>query len=88
MKILCLFNQSFQDDDDDDWRDDEEEEADPTEFAGAPDMLRECTRNWKSAARDEKKKMWGIFEETGIFAAACRHGFLLWVIDMVRSGEL
>ncbi|KAL6298830.1 hypothetical protein BKA93DRAFT_833746 [Sparassis latifolia] len=37
---------------------------------------------------EDKKKMWGIFDETGIFASACRHGFILWIADMVRSGEL
>ncbi|KAI0338442.1 hypothetical protein BDW22DRAFT_1337893, partial [Trametopsis cervina] len=47
-----------------------------------------CVKNWKSAAKEEKKKMWAIFEESGIFACACRHGFVLWVIDMVCSGEL
>ncbi|EIW75720.1 hypothetical protein CONPUDRAFT_26328, partial [Coniophora puteana RWD-64-598 SS2] len=34
------------------------------------------------------KKSWGIFDETGIFACACRHGFIVWIADMVRSGEL
>jgi len=33
-------------------------------------------------------KMWGIFDETGIFLALCRHGFVLVVADMIRSGEL
>ncbi|KAF9033503.1 hypothetical protein BDZ89DRAFT_896752, partial [Hymenopellis radicata] len=33
-------------------------------------------------------KMWGIFEETGIFLALCRHGFVLVVADMIKSGEL
>jgi Kyakuja-Dileera-Zisupton transposase len=33
-------------------------------------------------------RMWGIFDETGIFLALCRHGFILVVADMVRSGEL
>jgi hypothetical protein len=33
-------------------------------------------------------KMWGIFDETGIFLALCRHGFMMLVVDMVRSGEL
>lgn len=33
-------------------------------------------------------KMWGVFEETGIFLALCRHGFVLLVMDMIRSGEL
>ena len=47
-----------------------------------------CVVNWKAAASEEKKKMWSIFDECGVFAAACRHGFLLWLIDMIRSGEL
>jgi hypothetical protein len=34
------------------------------------------------------KKMWGIFDETGIFLALCRHGFCLVIADMVQSGEL
>ncbi|KAI0692610.1 hypothetical protein BC835DRAFT_1277453 [Cytidiella melzeri] len=50
--------------------------------------LASCTKNWKSAAKEDRKKMWGIFDEAGVFAAACRHGFLLWVMDMVCSGEL
>lgn len=33
-------------------------------------------------------KMWGVFDETGIFLSLCRHGFALLVADMVRSGEL
>lgn len=56
-------------------------EGQPTASAG-------CTDNWKAAADDAKKKSWGIFDETGIFACACRHGMLLWVVDMKRSGEL
>ncbi|KAG1780889.1 hypothetical protein EV702DRAFT_1193717 [Suillus placidus] len=48
----------------------------------------ECSKNWKATASDEKKRMWNIFDETGIFLCACRHGFILWYADMVRSGEL
>jgi hypothetical protein len=33
-------------------------------------------------------RMWGIFDETGVFLCLCRHGFVLLVADMVRSGEL
>ena len=40
---------------------------------GAPDSA--CASNWKAAASDEKKRMWAVFEETGVFAAACHHGF-------------
>ncbi|KAI0701463.1 hypothetical protein BC835DRAFT_1404505 [Cytidiella melzeri] len=47
-----------------------------------------CTKNWKSAAKEDRKKMWGLFDESGVFAAACRHGLALWVIDMVCSSEL
>jgi hypothetical protein len=37
---------------------------------------------------DITRKMWAIFDETGIFLALCRHGFALVIADMVRSGEL
>jgi hypothetical protein len=48
----------------------------------------DCRKTWKAAASDEKKEMWGIFDETGISISACRHGFLLWFVDMVKSSEL
>lgn len=51
-------------------------------------MLEQCVKNWKAAASEEKKKMWGMFDESGIFASACRHSLLLWIVDMVQSGEL
>lgn len=60
-------------------------EGDPTDGDPATST---CTKNWKAAQSDEKKRSWDVFDETGIFASACRHGFMLWVIDMVRSGEL
>ncbi|KAL6308954.1 hypothetical protein BKA93DRAFT_864339 [Sparassis latifolia] len=63
-------------------------EGDPTDAISSDPVTRGCTQNWKSAAAEDKKKMWGIFDETGIFASACRHGFILWIADMVRSGEL
>jgi hypothetical protein len=47
-----------------------------------------CWMNWKAAAAEEKKRMWGIFNETGIFACACCHGQILWLADMVQSGKL
>ena len=46
-----------------------------------------CANNWKAAQSDSKKWMWGVFAETGLFASACRHGFILWIADMIRSGE-
>lgn len=34
------------------------------------------------------KRMWGVFDETGLFLSLCRHGFSLIMADMVQSGEL
>ncbi|OJT11774.1 hypothetical protein TRAPUB_11681, partial [Trametes pubescens] len=53
-----------------------------------PSVADHCTRNWKAAANDATKTMWAIFHESGVFGSACRHGFILWIADMVRSGEL
>ena len=46
-----------------------------------------CANNWKAAQSDSKKRTWGVFAETGFFASTCQHGFILWVADMIRSGE-
>lgn len=47
-----------------------------------------CAARWKAAQSDETKKMWPIFQESGLFASACRHGFILWIADLIQSGEL
>ncbi|KAF9489129.1 hypothetical protein BDN71DRAFT_1402123, partial [Pleurotus eryngii] len=62
--------------------------APETDDATSCDVLSPCADNWKAAATDDKKRMWDIFEEMGIFACACRHGMIVWLADMVRSGEL
>ena len=56
--------------------------------AAKENAIRDCTKNWKAAQADEKKKMWEMYDETGIFAAVCRHGMMLAIMDMRRSGEL
>ncbi|KIK35300.1 hypothetical protein CY34DRAFT_26644 [Suillus luteus UH-Slu-Lm8-n1] len=38
---------------------------------------------WANAAEDEG----GVYDETGIFVAVCRHGFYLLIANMVQSGE-
>ncbi|KAL7283107.1 LOW QUALITY PROTEIN: hypothetical protein ACG7TL_002532 [Trametes sanguinea] len=70
----------------DDCEDGPDSDGDPTD--GATGVPSPCASHWKAASADDKKRMWGVFEETGIFACACRHGLILWVVDMVRSGEL
>ncbi|KAG2109133.1 hypothetical protein DEU56DRAFT_874515 [Suillus clintonianus] len=47
-----------------------------------------CEARWKNMDDTKTKKAWGIYDETGIFVAVCRHGFSLLVADMVQSGEL
>lgn len=54
---------------------------------GVPEAM-VCVECRKAAAPDERKKMWNLFSETGIFIAVCRHGFILLLCDMVQSGEL
>ncbi|KAF6743091.1 hypothetical protein DFP72DRAFT_1080863 [Ephemerocybe angulata] len=46
-----------------------------------------CASRWHNMSSESTAKMWGIFDETGIFLCLCRHGFVLVVSDMVQSGE-
>lgn len=66
----------------------DESDEDKTAKLIAGKLMEACVKNWKANSSEEVKKMWAIFEETGIFVAACRHGMILWIIDMIRSGEL
>lgn len=47
-----------------------------------------CTDRWRNAGPEQRKKMFAVFDESGIFIAACRHRFVLLACNMVRSGEL
>ncbi|KAJ7041444.1 hypothetical protein C8F04DRAFT_1177279 [Mycena alexandri] len=55
---------------------------------GSPGESVPCADRWKNMINNITSKMWGIFDETGIFLALCRHGFVLLLADMIRSGEL
>ncbi|EKM77186.1 hypothetical protein AGABI1DRAFT_43811, partial [Agaricus bisporus var. burnettii JB137-S8] len=55
---------------------------------GSIDADNPCAARWTNMANEVTARMWGIFDETGIFLALCRHGFVLVVADMVQSGEL
>lgn len=80
-----------EDDENEDWFD-TAGQGDPTDGGLNSDemskILRGCTKNWKAASQDANKRSWNAFHETGLFAGACRHGFILWICDMIRSGEL
>jgi Kyakuja-Dileera-Zisupton transposase len=64
--------------------DDDDVAEEPTEDDAT---LASCADNWKAARSDSKKRMWGIFRETGLFASACHHSLVLWIADMIHSGE-
>lgn len=46
-----------------------------------------CTDNWK-AANTIAENTTNIFEQTGVFVSACRHGIIQTLVEMRRSGEL
>ncbi|KAI6145668.1 hypothetical protein EDD17DRAFT_1767881 [Pisolithus thermaeus] len=46
-----------------------------------------CTDNWTAAKAIEENQI-QVFEQTGIFVMACRHGFVECIAEMKRSGEL
>ncbi|KAJ6456048.1 hypothetical protein C8R45DRAFT_1056474 [Mycena sanguinolenta] len=47
-----------------------------------------CSERWQNMKDSVTTRAWGMYDETGIFPALCRHGFVLIVADMVKSGEL
>ena len=53
----------------------------------SPTGLSKCVDRWRNAGPEQRKKMFAMFEETGIFLACCRHCFTLLVCDMIKTGE-
>lgn len=70
----------------------EDDQANAPADGGADESCDEedspCDDRWKNMNQEAAEKAWGIFDETGVFLCLCRHGFVLAVLDMVRSGEL
>ncbi|KAG1791474.1 hypothetical protein EV424DRAFT_1475992 [Suillus variegatus] len=46
-----------------------------------------CTENWK-AANTVSEKTIDVFDQTGVFISACRHGIIQTLVEMRWSGEL
>ncbi|KAI6017015.1 hypothetical protein BKA83DRAFT_4465278 [Pisolithus microcarpus] len=46
-----------------------------------------CAGRWKNMDDAKTRKAWGVYDETGIFIAVCRHGTCLLIVDMVQSGN-
>ncbi|KAF7372625.1 hypothetical protein MVEN_00125600 [Mycena venus] len=47
-----------------------------------------CSERWQNMKEDVTARAYGMYDETSFFPALCRHGFILKVVDMVKSGEL
>jgi hypothetical protein len=47
-----------------------------------------CSEHWQNMKEDVTSRAYGMYDETGFFPCLCRHGFVLIVVDMVKSGEL
>ncbi|KAJ7040517.1 hypothetical protein C8F04DRAFT_1253819 [Mycena alexandri] len=47
-----------------------------------------CVERWKAAGPEARKKMFAFFAVAGIFLTVCRHGHVVVMCDMIRSGEL
>ncbi|KAL0057720.1 hypothetical protein AAF712_015635 [Marasmius tenuissimus] len=47
-----------------------------------------CVERWKAAGPDANKRMYLFFAISGIFVSVCRHGHVLVLCNMRRSGEL
>ena len=46
-----------------------------------------CADTWQAASAVDEDTV-KVFEQTGIFLSACRHGIILTCAEMLRSGEL
>ncbi|KAK7040640.1 hypothetical protein R3P38DRAFT_2513560 [Favolaschia claudopus] len=47
-----------------------------------------CRERWQNMKESVTSRAYGMYDETGIFLCLCRHGFVMVVEDMVKSGEL
>ncbi|KAG1883697.1 hypothetical protein F4604DRAFT_1878930 [Suillus subluteus] len=59
----------------------------PVDMLSLDDKENLCAGRWNNMKDKKTRRMWGIFDESGIFMAVCRHGFSLVIADMVQSGK-
>lgn len=59
-----------------------------TELDDLAKCVNTCVERWKNVGPEARKKMFALFAVAGIFLAVCRHGHVLVLCDMIRSGEL
>jgi hypothetical protein len=100
IRMLNVMSSSFslylQAADDEDMEQSMEKDGESGEFAwvhGVDDDairrgLASCADRWRNAGPEARKKMFALFAASGIFLVVCRHGHVLVLCDMIRSGEL
>lgn len=59
-----------------------------TEMDDLAKCMNTCVERWRNAGPEARKKMFALFAVAGIFLTVCRHGHVLVMCDMIRSGEL
>lgn len=59
-----------------------------TEMDELAKCMNTCVERWRNAGPEARKKMFALFAVAGIFLTVCRHGHVLVMCDMIRSGEL
>ncbi|PIL35238.1 hypothetical protein GSI_03028 [Ganoderma sinense ZZ0214-1] len=64
------------------------ENVDITEGSAITDEPSVCEERWRNAGPEARKKMFALFAVSGVFVCLCRHGHVLVMCDMIRSGEL
>ncbi|RPD53405.1 hypothetical protein L226DRAFT_548449 [Lentinus tigrinus ALCF2SS1-7] len=56
---------------------------------GSPEEVASiCVERWQNAGPESRKKMFALFAVSSVFVCLCRHGHILIMCDMIRSGEL
>ncbi|TFK59015.1 hypothetical protein BDN72DRAFT_781320 [Pluteus cervinus] len=60
----------------------------PGDGVGDDNSVNTCVERWRNAGPEARKKMFALFAVSGIFVTVCRHGHVLLICDMIRSGEL
>jgi len=60
---------------------------DDWEDVDTPSSLSKYVDRWRNAGPEQRKKMFALFEETGIFLTCCCHRFVLLICDIIKTGE-
>ncbi|KAJ7435348.1 hypothetical protein B0H11DRAFT_2257308 [Mycena galericulata] len=63
-------------------------EIDAMEVEELAKCINTCVDRWRNAGPEQRKKMFALFAVAGIFLTVCRHGHVVVMCDMIRSGEL